>query len=141
MKRIAYKQNGITHIVSPAQDDDAFVAFVIDKDVRPNAAEWFIVEHDEIPFDRYFRDAWDLVDGKVVVDVDKAKSIKLDRIRIDRNKALDASDKEVAKLMDQGSDLTAIRGRRQALRDIPQTINLDGLSAEELKNLDPIKDI
>lgn len=140
MKRIVFEQAGQSNIqiVSPVTDDDATLAFVIEQSVKPNTDKWFVVDDADIPSDRYFRNAWKISNGKVSVDIEKAKSIKLQEIRLKRNSALDASDKEIAKLTDQGADLTEMRAKRQALRDIPQTIKLDGLTPEELKSLDPI---
>lgn len=142
-RRIIFHQLGQENlqIVSPASDDDAGVALAIEKSVMPNTDKWFIVDHTDLPSDRYFRNAWTHSDGKPTIDIDKAKAIKLAAIRRDRNAALDATDKEVAKLTDQGADLTAIRTKRQALRDLPQTVKLDGLSADDLKGLDPLSKI
>lgn len=143
-RRIVYKQGDEIRIVSPAQDDDEFFNFVLEKDVKPNAAEWWIFDETEFPQDRYFRNAWHLdQNNKVGIHMGKAKNQKMEEIRLKRNAALDATDKEMAKLTEQGrnAESNALKAKRQALRDLPQTINLEGLTPDQLKAFDPVGDL
>jgi hypothetical protein len=81
---------------------------------------------DAIPIDRTFRDAWDDITLEPVIDIDmdKARSIHLDRIRKLRNAELARLDIEAIKAQDIGDEagLIAVRQRKQELRDLPETI-------------------
>lgn len=83
----------------------------------------------DIPSDRYFRAAWKL-DGSLKVDMDKARTIHMGKIRESRNKRLDELDKRK-----YGSEYDA---ERQSLRDIPTSFDLSAAKTpEELKALWP----
>lgn len=84
----------------------------------------------ELPPDRLFRDAWSLDAGTVKVNMPKARKIHMDRIRR-------ARDKRLAEL-DKRKYGTEYDGERQALRDLPQTMNLEtATTPEELKAIWP----
>jgi len=70
----------------------------------------------------------------IVVNMEKAKVIQMDKIREMRNKELAKKDIEYMKALeaDDGSH-TAVAAEKQALRDIPQTFDLTTDTAEELK--------
>lgn len=88
------------------------------------------VKREDVPQDRYFRDAWKINNGKIEIDVTKARAIKLDKLRRQRNERLAELDKRK-----YGQEYDA---ERQALRDLPQTINLDSITdIEELKQFTP----
>src|SRR3990172_5538305 len=58
---------------------------------------WRIMSVDEInmaevPVDKYFREAWRGENGKIVVDMEKAREIHMGRIRIVRNLLLSTTD-------------------------------------------------
>ena len=69
--------------------------------------------------------AWEMdVDGRPKVNMAKARPIKIDRIRVERNARLAATDSEVSKL-DGAAIPAALKTKRQALRDLPVTIQPD----------------
>ena len=70
----------------------------------------------------------------IVVNMEKARGIQMDKIREVRNKELAKKDIEFMKALeaDDGSH-TAIATEKQTLRDIPQTFDLTTDTAEELK--------
>ena len=74
----------------------------------------------------------------VVVDMAAARVLKLDHIREERNRRLDETDKEVFAL--DGRPLPpALAAKRQALRDLPQNIDLDSITdINELENFEPV---
>jgi hypothetical protein len=83
-----------------------------------------IITYDDIPKDRVFRNAWtdEHPTPTVDVDIEKAKNIHMDRIRVIRNKELEATDKEFIKALSKGEDTTELTAKKQKLRDIPQDI-------------------
>lgn len=81
-----------------------------------------------IPSDRTFRNAWK---EDLTVDMVKARTIHMDRIRVVRDKELEKLDIETLK----GKDVQA---QKQKLRDIPQTFDLSvATTPNELKALWP----
>ena len=115
--------------------DEERLPEIIAQKVRPDTNYW-VVESEDLPTDRYFRNAWQCVDGVVSVHMDTAKHIQMDRIRVMRDKELAKKDIEYMKALeaDDGSS-TAIAVEKQTLRDIPQTFDLttDNDTPEELK--------
>lgn len=136
MKKIIYNLDGHFQCASPAHDDAEFLHFVLTKDVPAWATDITVVESSEIPASRTFRNAWVVVQGKVTVDMVKAKAIKMTGIRTDRDALLDQTDKQMIAKMEKGSDLKDLKDKRQKLRDLPQTVNLDGMTADQLEAFD-----
>ena len=69
--------------------------------------------------------AWEMdVDGLPKVNMGKARPIKTDRIRVERNVRLAATDIEVSKL-DGAVVPVALKTKRQDLRDMPTTVQAD----------------
>ncbi len=98
------------------------------------------VEEADVPTDRTFRNAWTDTKQAIAIDMEKAKAIHLERIRHARTPELAALDIEWMKAMGQKNQLAAdrIEAQRQALRDLPTTLNLDkATTPDELKALWP----
>lgn len=139
MRKIIYNLDGKFQCASPAQDSDEFIKFVMEKDVPAWATDVTVVTDADIPSSRYFREAWKVVGGKVVIDMQKAKEIKLSHIRKERNAMLDETDKLFISKLEKGQDLNDIKSKRQKLRDIPQDAQLDGLTVDQLESFDAFK--
>lgn len=94
-----------------------------------------VMERSELPTSRYFRNCWKLDKGKVCVCEESAKSQKMAEIREKRNERLAALDGEELKNLSMGYDgkLTEVRQKKQALRDLPENVILDGLTLDELE--------
>jgi hypothetical protein len=99
---------------------------------------------DAIPTDRTFREAWTDTTPEAVIDIDmaKAREIHLTRLRAERDALLIKLDQESIKAQDQGltEELQIIRATKQALRDLPDTIQADLAAAkttDELKQIRP----
>ena len=99
-------------------------ATIVDADSLPN-------EHND------FFNAWELTDGTVTVNFDKAKEITKDRLRQERAPLLVAQDVLYMRATEQGADTTAIVAEKQRLRDITkladQATTLDELKQIEVK--------
>lgn len=80
-----------------------------------------------------FFDAWELVDGKVEVSLDKAKEITKKRLRTEREPLLQALDVAFQRALETGSDTTVIVAEKNRLRDITKLADkettLEGLRA------------
>ena len=80
-----------------------------------------------------FFDAWELADGKVTVNFDKAKEITKKRLRSEREPLLQAQDVAFQRALEAGSDTSAIVAEKNRLRDVTKLADaettLEGLRA------------
>lgn len=84
------------------------------------------------------KDAWEDGGAAITVNMVKARTIHMDRIRVERDKELKRLDEVIATSEDTGPRDAANRAKRQELRDIPQTFDLSGArDATELLALWP----
>ena len=96
-------------------------AMIVDSDTLPN-------EHND------FFNAWELANGVVTVNFDKAKAITKDRLRQERAPLLVAQDVLYMRATEQGADTTAIVAEKQRLRDITKLAD-EATTLDELKAL------
>lgn len=94
-----------------------------------------IVEDTSLPQDAgaQFFDAWELVDGVVTVNLEKAKNVTKARLRLERQPFLDAQDILFQRAFEMQSDTSAIVAEKNRLRDITKQVDsettLEGLLA------------
>ena len=96
-------------------------AIIVDSDTLPN-------EHND------FFNAWELTDGVVSVNIDKAKAITKDRLRAERTPLLQAQDVAFQRALESGADTSAIVAEKQRLRDVTQLAD-SATTLDELKAL------
>jgi hypothetical protein len=96
-------------------------AMIVDADTLPN-------EHND------FFNAWELADGAVTVNFDKAKAITKDRLRAERKPLLEAQDVAFQRALESGADTSAIVAEKQRLRDVTQLAD-QATTLDELKAL------
>ena len=129
MKIIYSTETGIA-IIHPT--GELSIEEVAAKDV-PAGVSFRIVDDDEVPIDRTFRNAWK-DEGGIKVDIGKAKDLAKDRLRVERKPLLEAQDIAFQRALETGADTLNIVKEKQRLRDI--TKQVDALaSLEELKAL------
>ena len=94
-----------------------------------------IVDSADLPqADNDFFNAWELADGVVSVNLDKAKEITRARLRVEREPLLAAQDVLYMRAVETSADTTAIVAEKQRLRDI--TNGVDGCATtQELREL------
>jgi hypothetical protein len=93
-----------------------------------------IVEQSSLPNQHSdFYDAWELIDGTVEVNLEKAKEITKTRLRSERAPLLQAQDVAFQRALESGSDTSAIVAEKNRLRDITALVDtettLEGLRA------------
>jgi hypothetical protein len=99
----------------------------------PAGVPYRIVNDDEVPSDRTFRNAWK-DEGGIKVDMGKAKDLTKNRLRADRKPLLEAQDVAFQRALESGASTAEIVKEKQRLRDI--TKQVDGItSLDELKAL------
>lgn len=94
-----------------------------------------IVQDSELPqADNDFFNAWELANGVVTVNIDKAKEITKARLRAQREPLLAAQDVLYMRAMEAQADVSAIVAEKQRLRDVTSLV--DGCtSTAELRAL------
>jgi len=123
----------------------------MDHDFGPGAIS-HVFEHDDLPPERLdnsdsleglYRNAWEWVGGTVVTNMPKARGIHMNRIRKDRDAELE---KESGSKFRQPPEIEALftaarLAKLQALRDIPQTLDLNTANdtPAELKAVWPVE--
>ena len=90
-----------------------------------------IVNFDSLPNNDFFN-AWELADGVVSVNFDKAVEITKQRLRAERISLLEAQDVAFQRALESGADTAAIVAEKQILRDIT---NFTAATLDELKAL------
>ena len=94
-----------------------------------------IVDSSALPeADNDFFDAWELSNGVVTVNLDKAKAITKTRLRAERAPLLAAQDVLFQRAQETGADVNAIIAEKQRLRDITKSAD-SATTTEELRNL------
>ena len=146
MKTVIKRVDGSVAIMTLVDGADLDTAIGKWQQVHPNT----YISHrqmpdDVIPTDRTFRDAWADTTPELTIDVDmaKARSIHLERIRTKRNAELSKLDVQATKAQDIGDavTLTQIRARKQELRDLPATLAptlASAVSVDALKAIQPL---
>jgi hypothetical protein len=126
---IIYKNdNGNVSVIAPT--GEISIEEVLVKDC-PNHA--IIVDSLELPEEHNcFFNAWELVDGKVIVNINKAKDITKDRLRQEREPLLLAQDVAFQRALESNADTSAIVAEKQRLRDITKQVDAVN-TLEELK--------
>jgi hypothetical protein len=90
-----------------------------------------IVQDSELPqADNDFFNAWELVNGVVTVNLDKAKEITKARLRQEREPLLAAQDVLFQRALESGADTTAIVAEKQRLRDVTGLVDACTTTAE-----------
>jgi len=90
-----------------------------------------IVDTADLPqADNDFFNAWELADGVVTVNLDKAKEITKTRLRAEREPLLAAQDVLFQRAQETGADTTAIVAEKTRLRDLPTLADACTTTAE-----------
>ena len=72
------------------------------------------------------------MDMGIIVDINKAKDITKDRLRVERKPLLEAQDVAFQRALESGADTSAIVAEKQRLRDITSQVDAAN-TLEELK--------
>lgn len=71
----------------------------------------------------------------IIIDINKAKDITKDRLRVERKPLLEAQDVLFQRALESGADTSAIVAEKQRLRDITTLVDT-ATTVEELKSLE-----
>ena len=127
MKIIYQTETGVA-IITPT--GELPIEEVAAKDV-PAGVAYKIVNDDEVPSDRTFRDA---LKYDLTVDMPKAQGITKERLRQERAPLLTALDVQYQRATEDGRDTTIIISEKQRLRDVTKLAD-KATTLDELKAL------
>jgi hypothetical protein len=127
MKIIFPTETGVA-IIHPT--GELSIEEVAKKDV-PAGVPYRIVNDDEVPSDRTFRNA---LKYDLTVDMTKAQGITKDRLRAERAPLLTALDVQYQRAQEDGRDTTIIISEKQRLRDVTKLADT-ATTLDELKAL------
>ena len=133
--KIIYEDFEGLHVVIPSPDW-AGTLEELAKSVAPEDCQ--IVEDDIIPADRTFRNAWKAGGGGIAVDLDKAKQIWADKLRLERKPLFEKNDIALMDAVTSGDTAAkqAAIEMRDALRDLPEHPDIENAATpDELKAL------
>ena len=99
------------------------------KDV-PDGLSYHIVEDSEIPKNTFFSRAWKIVDGKIEMDIVKARNVHRENIRLARQEKLAELDIEFQRALEASADTSTIVSKKQALREAPADSAIDAATDE-----------
>lgn len=130
MAKIVYQTESGIAIITPT--GELSIEEVAAKDV-PAGVPFRIVNDDEVPNDRTFRNAWK-DEGGIKVDMPKAVEITKDRLRNERAPLLTSLDVQYQRAQEEGRDTTIIITEKQRLRDVTKLAD-KATTPDELKAL------
>lgn len=133
MKVIIYK-NANENVLVCYPTGELPIENVLKKDCPEGA---FIIDSSELPEEHNeFFNAWKLDNNnKVFVDINKAKEITKDRLRVERKPLLEVQDIAFQRALESNADTSAIVAEKQRLRDITKLAD-EATTLEELKALE-----
>ena len=99
------------------------------KDV-PSGLDFFIIQDSEIPKNTFFERAWKIVDGKIQMDIAKAREVHREHVRNARASKLVELDVEFQRALETSTDTTSIVSKKKALRDAPANSAIDAAKTE-----------
>lgn len=120
-QKIVFKNpDGSCSILTPSPNWGGTMESLAEKDV-PEGLDWRITDEINIPSDRTFRGAWtdDNPTDTVDIDISKAKLIREDQIRKERDDSWPDFDRRYFTAERDGADLTLLGLERQTLKDAP----------------------
>ena len=133
--RIAYRNlEGGVSFICPSPEFCANPANTIDMLLRtlPLGVHFEVHCVEDIPSDRYFRNAWKL-DGGVSVDLDQAREIHMINLRVQRDEMLSELDVPFQRALEDKDTVMQdnIAAKKNALRDMPRNADMSSLDTPE----------
>lgn len=123
MQVIIYKNQKNGGVVTCIPTGELPIDEVMAKDV-PTGCGAKIVNLDDLPNEhRDFYSAWEMQNGEVIVNLEKAKEITKERLRYQRVPLLEKLDVQFQRAMESNADTQAIVAEKNKLRDITKTVD------------------
>ncbi len=131
--------------------DQSVSVIVPAKDFKGTEKEWLeLTELDaiddylvlypiQVPGDRYFREAWEIVDDAIQVNLEKAKRIHIEYLCRERDERLRQLDIETLTAFEKGSieKLERVIDLKEALRNMPEDDGFNVTDIDALRKFRP----
>jgi hypothetical protein len=120
-QRIVYETGeGGVAVLIPAPECGLSIEEIAQKDV-PSLTAYEVVDASVIPSDRTFRGAWSKQGSAVTIDMPKARDIKRNIVRAEREAELARLDVEFMRALESGNvgEQNRIKAEKQRYRDAP----------------------
>ncbi len=109
-----YSSDNSVAICTPAVQED-----ILEVQKRDTPSHSIIMDTSELPNeDNDFFDCWELHDGKVIVNLDKAKAQTKGRLRYEREPLFAPLDTKFIRALEDGEDTAPIVAEKKRLRNI-----------------------
>jgi hypothetical protein len=108
--------------------------------IPPDAQDVHVVNEEDVPSDRSYRNAWTHQAGVISVHMDKAREIHRDKLRAARQPMLNQLDVEYQRAHERGDEehMKTVAAAKQTLRDVTKHPDIDAAQTpEELKAVWP----
>lgn len=132
-RRIIYSTNdGGLAIVIPAAECGLTIEEIAQKDV-PSNIFYEIVDSAAIPSDRIFRGAWSKNGKAISIDMPKARDIKRNMVRAERDVELARLDIDFMRALESGNagEQNRIKAEKQRYRDAPANQKIEQATTPE----------
>lgn len=140
MKLICRNENGISIVTpiepnEPNEPNEPTVPFNLDEFIEKyNYGHCDVIDDDKIPANHFFRDAWDYDGNDINIDIEKAKSITKNRLRLEREPLFRELDIQFQRALEDGLDTISIVEEKNRLRNITDLV-------DSINNLDELNNI
>lgn len=120
---VAAPKEAVERVLGPLTQQE-YEDHVIETSIPENALRVKRITDEDLPADRELRAAWvDVTDDtKINIDVKKARDLKLQQLREERGAKLVEMDSQALRALEAGDDLTAIKAKKKALRDVTEPL-------------------
>jgi len=120
MSIIAYKTADTVSFIVPSKDVNDITSLL---NLIPFDTDYAILNREDLPTDYYFRGAWELSNGSISVNIEKAKDIQRNHWRELRKPKLEALDLAYMRALEDGNTEMQLNivAQKNALRDVTST--------------------
>jgi len=146
MKRIVFhNENGGMSICIPSpgfvaeHGEEEALRLIKSRDLADVDEHW-IIEHEDIPTNQVFRNAWRYNGTQIEIDMTTARAIKMESLRSERNDRLKKLDIDYQRAHEKQDmvGMLSIAQAKQKLRDLPATADLtQHATPEALESFQP----
>lgn len=133
MKQVIIHQNELGGVTLTWPTGELPIEQVLIKDCPPGA---IIVDNEILPQNHDFFDAWEMDGNGVKINLQKAKEITKNRIRIERAPLLSQQDVAFQRALEANIDFAPIVLEKQRLRDLTKLVDL-ATTLDELRQIKP----
>ncbi len=121
-KCIIFSTDGLLRVLIPIVNIDQSLKQIIESDI-PDELEYKIINIDDLPKDRTFRNAWTM---DLTIDMESARDIWREKIRQARDKALADLDVPYMRALEENDkrEMQTISNKKQTLRILPRVVDL-----------------